>query len=233
MSPLERWKNHFSLEDTFVPISPDELQLICCDSTFRTISHIGIEIFNCIFNSHDLQLLRRIFPADQGTKVQVKYNAELLNSIWVKNPFTKEYLQVINTDPITSDMNTVQTAKLAELTRRTLNTGALLTRAKARENLIALAAPLLRAKTQMERRRAFKILGFLEEGALEALSAPPKNKATAQRNSKGKLDTLAEAADIPINHPLSRPYQNLEQAAREEEPPPIFAVVKRETSSPL
>ncbi len=227
MSPLERWRNYFSLENTFIPIDTDELDLICCDTTTRTIGHIGIELHNCVFNSHDLQLLRQSIPTVQGMKVQVNFNAELLNCIWVKNPVTQEYLQVINTDPATNDLNSAQTAKLSEMRRQASSTNATLSSQEARERMIALTAPFMRAKTQTERRRAFKLLGIIADGDLDQKASSQKAKAAEmRRRSTPKLER--DTKPTAILPPPTAAARQHSAALLEDEPPPIFAIVSRQ-----
>ena len=116
MSPLVAWNNRFEIHQARLPLDITHLDVICCDTCERVISHIGIELDNCTFNSPQLQALRRRAPLgglrmngiDEKVRqhlFQVKFNKALMAAIWVTDPTDGTRLRVSNTDLLTADLS--------------------------------------------------------------------------------------------------------------------------------
>ena len=101
-SSIDAWKERYTLEQVRLPGDIDELAVICCVSDTRRVSHIGIELENCTFNSSTLQKLRQRVAPDGETKVQLRYNTARMDRIWVQDPVTLQRFEVLNQDPATT-----------------------------------------------------------------------------------------------------------------------------------
>ncbi|WP_096698424.1 DDE-type integrase/transposase/recombinase [Polaromonas sp. AER18D-145] len=171
-SPLNIWNRFFLIEESFVPGDLDELSVICCESATRVITHIGIEMENCVFNSEELQEIRRRSPAGRKVSVEVKYNRCLMNHIWVTEPTSLVRIQILNSDPATRDLSSQQIGAIRKMQRELQDQGHIVGRAQAFEKLKLAARAQLYAKTQSKRRQARKILGV----EMEADQIAPKTK---------------------------------------------------------
>ena len=160
-SSIDAWKERYTLEQVRLPGDIDELAVICCESDTRTVSHVGIELENCVFNNPTLQQLRRRVAPDGQTKVQLRYNTARMDRIWVQDPVTLQRFEVMNHDPATKDLSAKQVAILESIRRKSQSTGTVITRAQARKRIEETYRPLVHAKTMLERRRALKILGLI------------------------------------------------------------------------
>jgi hypothetical protein len=188
-SSIDAWKERYSLEQVRLPGDIDELEVICCESDTRTVSHIGIELENCIFNNSTLQQLRqRVAPGGQ-TKVQLRYNPARMDRIWVQDPVTLQRFEVMNHDPETKDLSAKQVSALESIRRKSQSTGTVITRAQARKRIEEIYRPLVHAKTMLERRRALKILGLVFNE-----SPPEKSKKMAPKKRPKVVNT---SNDLP------------------------------------
>lgn len=194
-SHIEAWKELYALDQVRLPADIDELAVICCESRTRTVSDIGIELENCIFNNSTLQQLRRRIAPGGETKVELRYNSARMDRIWVQDPVTLHRFDVLNLDPVTKDLSAHQVAVLEALRRKSQSIGTIITRAQARKQIQDTYQPLLLAKTMQERRRALKILGLI------AKENPPKKtknvKPTTPRKGKSTNKHLAAPVQEP------------------------------------
>ena len=178
MSPLSIWTQFFSVESARLPSDPVELAIICCTTVYRSISHIGIEIENCVFNSDALQEIRRRAPVGKPLKVQVKYNTELMSAIWVMDPASGARIEVVNPDPQTQNLSAYQVSLGVKLAREVRSDQQIIAFGEALKKMRATARTDLHAKTQTKRRNARRVLGI--EVAPIRSTLPNENKALHQ-----------------------------------------------------
>lgn len=236
MNPLEQWKRFFSPEETYIPVDPDELEEICCDAEQRVISHIGIEMLNCVFNCFELQEIRRQLPSLKNPYVKVKFHRDSLRCIWVVDPRSGDRIRVLNVDPVTAELSAFEMAETIKLqSKQKKTTGEILAFSEALRRMREIGQSLLRANTQGQRRRGFKMLGLVIDEKLTPADPPPARRT--QRKSKPASPgtkqprsplPLAERVDKPITAPKTdaRP-EDLACVAKTLLTVPIFGVVKR------
>lgn len=177
-SPIDAWNSHYALERARLPDSFDDLEIICCMSEMRVISHVGIELLNCKFNNPALQQIRRRMPVDSDGRVKVRFNTASMRRIWVSDPMTGEYLEVLNQDPDTLDLTAEQVTALERIRRQAQSEGVILNRAQARRRMAEQYGSITSVKTQAARRRTLKLLGLLEASS-SSPDKPSKKKARA------------------------------------------------------
>lgn len=175
-SPIEAWKTLYALDRVRLPDSFDDLEVICCMSEMRVISHVGIELLNCKFNNPALQQIRRNMPMESSGRVKVRFNMASMRRIWVTDPMTGEHLEVLNQDPETQDLTAEQVTALERIRRQAQSQGVILNRAQARRKMSEHYGQLTSAMTQAARRRTLKLLG-LSEMPSASLEKPSKKKA--------------------------------------------------------
>lgn len=224
-SSIDAWKERYSLEQVRLPGDIDELEVICCESDTRTVSHIGIDLENCVFNSSTLQQLRRRVAPGGQTKVQLRYNPARMDRIWVQDPVTLQRFEVMNHDPDTKDLSAKQVAALEAIRSKSQSTGTVITRAQARKRIEEIYRPLVHAKTMLERRRALKILGLIANESTPEKSKKKAPKALSKVKASGNGSAIpvqekkivTEAADISVPPSKSTPGSS----------PPKFKVVRQ------
>lgn len=177
-SPIDAWNALYAFDRARLPDSFDDLEVICCTSEIRVISHVGIELLNCKFNNPALQQIRRRMPMESDGRVKVRFNTASMRRIWVTDPMTGEHLEVLNQDPDTQDLTAEQVAALEQIRRQAQDEGVILNRAQARRRMAELYGSLTTPKTQAARRRTLKLLGYLE-APLSSSEKPRKKKAQA------------------------------------------------------
>ncbi len=222
-SPIDAWNERYTLDQVRLPGDIDELAVICCESDTRTVSHIGIELENCIFNNSMLQQLRRRAAPGGQIKVQLRYNTARMDRIWVQDPVTLQRFEVLNRDPDTNDLSAKQVAALELIRRKSQSTGTVITRAQARKKIEEIYRPLLQAKTMLERRRAMKILGLIanEDPIKQAKSVKPK----ALRNATNSNNIPANTTSKSINVRAAKKSSTATSGSFSGTSPPKFKVV--------
>lgn len=224
-SAIEAWKARYSLERVRLPGDIDELEVICCESDTRTVSHIGIQLENCVFNNSTLQQLRRRVAPGAQVKVQLRYNPARMDRIWVQDPATRQRFEVKNHDPATMDLSAKQVTAVESIRRESQATGTVITRAQARKRIEEIYRPLVHAKTMTQRRRALKLLGLTINDNPPDKSKKTAPKARAKGNTTGndlaiavqETNGIFEATGISLTQLASSPGS----------PPPKFKVVRK------
>jgi hypothetical protein len=224
-SPIDAWNERYTLDRVRLPGYIDELEVICCESDTRTVSHIGIGLENCVFNNSTLQQLRRRVAPGGTTKVPVRYNPARMDRIWVQDPVTLQRFEVLNHDPVTKDLSAKQVTALESIRRKSQSTGTVITRAQARKRIEEIYRPLVLAKTMLERRRALKILGLIvnESPPEKSKKTTPKARPKVRNTSNGPADAVQDAnvvmetTDIGVAPSGSSPRTS----------PPKFKVVRQ------
>ena len=253
MSPLTLWQQFFSLETTYLPLNPDELDEICCDSQQRTISHVGIELDNCRFQSFALQEIRRMAAGPENAKVQLRYNRKSMAHIWVTDPKTGDRIQVPNVDPVTAGLSAAQVAATEKLRRDHKKTsGEIIQFGEALKRLREIGQSLLRANTQGKRRQGYKLLGIIPEAEQPQASQDSLTKTTAAalprknlRKKKTAPPALRRAPTVSAEQPAvdasaptparvfqpvpaaTAPCDNIVSTPVQKFAVPMFNVVKR------
>lgn len=253
MSPLALWQQFFNLETTYLPLNPDELDEICCDSQQRTISHVGVELDNCRFQSFALQEIRRLAAGPENAKVQLRYNRKSMAHIWVTDPKTGDRIQVPNVDPVTARLSAAQVAATEKLRRDHKKTnGEIIQFGEALKRLREIGQSLLRANTQGKRRQGYKLLGITLEAVQPQASRaiPTKTEATALprkklRKKKTTSPALRRAPTFSVEQPAAdtsdpapahvlppvpaaaAPRDNVVSTPAQKFAVPMFNVVKR------
>lgn len=200
-SPIDAWNQLCLLENVRLPADIDELDVVCSESATRAVSHVGIELENCVFNNSTLQQLRRRVAPGAKTTVEVRYNSTRMTRIWVEDPVTHERFEVLNQDPATKDLSAYQVSMLYSVIRKAQSTGTIMTRAQARKKIEEMYRPLLLANTMRERRRALKILGLIaEEKPLQKLGKG-SSKKSASRKAAVPQSTASQGKTVDANDP--------------------------------
>lgn len=201
MSPLVAWNNRFEIHEARLPLEIAHLDVICCDTCERVISHIGIELDNCTFNSSELQALRRRAPLG-GLRMngidekvcrrlfQVKFNKALMAAIWVTDPTDGTRLRVSNTDPLTADLSAAQVAAIVRDRLAAKKVGQRLSVAAALQRQRETARGMLNAKSMAARRRGAKLLGITVD--LEADARPLSIRKASSKRSLPSAEIKAQ-----------------------------------------
>lgn len=239
MTPLDKWAQFFRPEETYLPLDPDELDEICCDSEERVIAHTGIEILNCFFNNDEVQEIRRQLPSLKDPYVKVKFHRDSLSCIWVADPRTGHRVRVPNSDPVAAELSAYEMSEIVKLqSDRQRTHGETLVFAEALRRMKEIGQSLLRASTQRQRRKGFRMLGMKVDEELTPLEPPPKRKSRRQSApaAAGKAKAKNVRAPLPL---VERVEAHVVPAAAEPAPRaldstpkslltvPIFAVTKR------
>lgn len=225
MSPLSIWNQFFSVELARIPPDPVELAIICCTTVYRSISHIGIEVENCVFNNDAVQEIRRRAPVGKKLKLQVKYNPESMHAIWVKDPETGARIEVLNPDPQTRNLSAYQISLGIKLMREVKSDRQFIEFGEALNKMRTTAEVDLRAKTQTKRKNARKALGL---NAAPIHAAPP---------SESKAQMEASTAPMPSKKSRrgtvagKKSRASTELPATPASPVPRFRVVKHQPGS--
>lgn len=222
MSPLAMWNQFFSVEQAWLPPDPVELAVICCTTVYRSISHIGIEIENCVFNSDALQEIRRRAPTGKKLKLQVKYNPESMSAIWVMDPENKARIEVLNSDPQTRNLSAYQVSLGIKLMREVKSERQIIELGEALKKMRATAQADLHAKTQTKRKNARRVLGV----DATPIAAVPPNESPLQRQTT--------ASPVPGNKlgngeiKIKRKRAQIDRPVTLVAPIPRYRVVKNE-----
>jgi hypothetical protein len=210
MSPIERWQNALQVETIRLPMDAGELEIICCEWDKASVSHIGIEKANCVFNSPELQDLRRRHPGADNLSVDIKWNKRLLRHVWVLSDATGEWLCVPNRDASKAQMSAAEVAIAKKLAQLPEETAEVVKRVSSRKARHALAAELAKDKTRTKR-NAMKKLG---------LTAQPDSKTgPADADPVSQTST----ANAPSQHPAT---------TRAPEPEPTDDTASQQTGVP-
>ncbi|CAN7177336.1 Mu transposase C-terminal domain-containing protein [Variovorax paradoxus] len=226
MSPIERWQNALQVETIRFPVDAGELEIICSEWDNASVSHTGIDKANCVFNSPELQELRRRHPGADNLSVDIKWNKRLLRHIWVLSPDTREWLCIPNRDATTGQMSAAEVAIAKKLAQLPEETAEVVKRVSSRKARHALANELAKDKTRTKR-NATKKLGLTvhPDSTTGPTSAAPASQTSAANNA-GKHHAAAPAAQTDT------PGASASQRASAPSPSPtaiqipIFNVVK-------
>lgn len=151
MSPLERWKVAFRVEDMRLPVDAGELEIVCCEWDTAAVSHIGVEKANCVFNSAALQELRRRYVGSDDLCVEIKWNNASMRRIWVLDVSTGDWISVPNRDAKKAAMSAAEVAMAKKLAQLPDELGVVVARVSSQKARRTLAAELAPAKKQMKK----------------------------------------------------------------------------------
>lgn len=190
MSPIERWKIAFRIEDMRLPVDAGELEIICCEwDEHVAVSHIGIEKANCIFNSAALQDLRRRHPGPDDLQVDIKWNKTSMRHIWVRDVGTGDWICVPNRDATTAAMSAAEVSIAKKLAKLPEAVAAVVQRVSSQRARHALAAQFAPNKGRMKA-NAMKKMGL---GAQAPTTPSPPSPAQATRPPSPERDATAAA----------------------------------------
>lgn len=197
MSPIERWQNALQVETIRLPVDAGELEIICSEWDNASVSHTGIGKGNCVFNSPELQALRRRHPGADNLSLDIKWNKRLLRHIWVLNPETREWLCVPNRDAATAQMSASEVAIAKKLAQLPEEAAEIVKQVSSRRARHALANELVK-DTARTKRNALKKLGLTvhPDSATvpkDAALAPPPPAAEGTDARTGKQPAAAPA----------------------------------------
>lgn len=226
MTPREAWNLGFSLDRIRMPLLLHELSIACMDQCQRRVSHVGIELLNCRFNSDALQSVRRQAPIGSNAGnpcnplVEVRFNRGSMASIWVKVPSSTEYVKVPNIDTERAGMSAHQVHVLV-VEQRKERPGTAVVIKDGRSRLMKIADPLLHGRTLSERRRGRKLLGLKEQDPND----DAKRLVPAKRAKRSP-----KATDIKSSVPLSAGPESAVDQADSGAPAPRFEVLEIQVS---
>lgn len=90
--PIDRWNDGLKETPVFLPESVAHLSIAFGRSETRTLRHDGIRLHNLIYNSSEMDELRKTYGAVQT--VTYKYQPADIGSIFVQHPTEKRYIEV-------------------------------------------------------------------------------------------------------------------------------------------
>lgn len=116
MSPSQKWHQDIQRIEPRLPNNQDQFNLICAKEYQRHINHEGINFKRLKYNSELLRTMRIMYGTN--TKVSFRVDPENLEKIWVYDPNTDSYSEVLCTDTNYAKGLTLlqQTMVLKELT---------------------------------------------------------------------------------------------------------------------
>jgi len=238
VNPLDKWRQFFRPEETYLPVDPDELDEICCDTEERVISHVGVEIMNCFFNCFELDEIRRQLPSLKDPYVKVKFRRDSLSHIWVVDPKSGHRIRVANVDPEAAELSAYEMSEIVKLqSNRKKTHGEIVAFAEALRRMKEIGQSLLRANTQNQRRRGFKMLGLVADEELTPLApstrrtrrkAAPATPRTRKPREASPPLPLVERVDEPLAPPKTdAAHVDIESILKAPLAVPIFGVTKR------
>lgn len=216
-SRLQAWIDHATPLNIWLPSDIADLEIVCSESEFRVISHIGIELCNCVFNSPALQQLRRRMPGLEEARVRVNFNPSLMDKIWVTDPTNKERIEILNSDPTTRDLSAKQVSMVEAVRRQAQADGSSITRAQARRKIQDICAPLVAAGKPSTTRAALRLLGLVAKET-DAKTAKQGKKIGAmskgeRASHKERCMQAAPAPSIDKNRMSARSAVNEQHGA--------------------
>lgn len=239
MNPLEKWQQFFRPEEIYLPVDPDELDEICCDTEERTISHVGVEMMNCFFNCTELQEIRRQLPSLKDPYVKVKFSRNSLSHVWVVDPKSGHRIKVANVDPEAAELSAYERSEALKIqSSRKKTHGEIIAFGEALRRMKEIGQSLLRANTQTQRRRGFKMLGVVIDEELTPLD-PPLPRRTRRKSGPAPSRTkrspevraplpLVERVDAPVVPPVCEATPvDIDSILKAPLAVPIFGVTKR------
>ena len=198
MSPLKLWTQFFSLEAAHLPLDPLELDEICCDTERRVISHIGIQLGNCFFNSLALREIHRQAAGPKNIEVQIRFNRSSMAHIWVKDPRSGDRIQVPNIDPELARLSAAQVKAAFKFQgEQKKSDGEMIAMGEALKRMREIGESLLRAHTQRKRRQGLKLLGMGFDDPAAAATHPPVTAASIQSKPE-RLPSKKAATPRPV-----------------------------------
>lgn len=237
MSPLEQWNQLATPDRLDLPLEPDELEIVCCNSTQRVISNEGIEWIGTMFQSSALQELRRRLPSSLGGRVTVRNDGHMAR-IWVYDPTDDSHLEVLNSDPNTKDLTVKQVSDL-NVVRGSAKSPGRLTAAEGRKRLRDWQRQLVECKNKRTKKALMRLLGLFandpgsEEGdtPADAGNGPAQedtNSAPGPNASAKKPKRTAGSAQKRTRQ------QNVDRKDRPsgDTPAPVFGVKRTPAVSP-
>jgi hypothetical protein len=226
MSPIERWQNSLQVETIRLPMDAGELEIICCEWDNVSVSHTGIDKANCVFNSHELQELRRRHSGVDNLSVDIKWNKRLLRHIWVLSPDTREWLCVPNRDATTAQMSAAEVAIAKKLAQLPEGAAEIVKRVSSRKARHALAAELAKDKTRTKRNVVKKLGLTVQPGS----KTGPTDSAPASQTSAADGASKHQAAPPALGTEASEASTSQQTSTPPPSPNPIqipiFNVVK-------
>lgn len=230
MSPYEAWSRASTMTCIRLPQDLDELDVVCCDVVFCTLTGRGIALENCTFNAPSLQAIWRNAPIQSrrqpstqsrkgtngrinqraersadGIQVEVRFNRALMDSIWVLDPDTKTRLRVPNIDPIKARLSAYQIALALKIQRQASDRGQRITVGQAIERSRDAARELQFGRNLSQRRQALKILGLSYEETPASEELPPINSSGQRRGQS--LGVAEEPSPESIEDSFQRPRE--------------------------
>jgi putative transposase len=164
MSPLQAWQDHFQLESILLPPTVEEIELACCSTDLRKLQHYGVDFCGLTsFNNPAIQQIRRRHQHDRTVDVETKYSSDSMSKIWVQDPDNEEWIEVLNSDPETQNLTEFQVRALTAKITEAKGKGTPLSIIAAKELLRNEVAALSTGKLQSGRRRAFKLMGIVDD----------------------------------------------------------------------
>lgn len=207
-TPQQAWDECIGVHTINLPAIPDEVDVACAISCRRRLQHYGIDLLGLSsFNNEAIQAIRRKYQFQRAVHVDVRYSPHQLGRVWVQDPDSKEWIEVLNSDPESSDLSEVQVRALNRvMADRKLSHGTSITLVEAKRILREEVSALRLSKSQRERRRAALLLGAVLEGdGSPEKAAPkliaPKSKRTTSRVPKDPVSTKpasGSASNLPI-----------------------------------
>ena len=189
--PLHVWNQLFRIDEASLPGDDAQLEVICCEADERVVSHIGIEYGNCVFNNEVLGQLRRKYGRDGKLSVEIRAN-DRASHIWVRDPGTRQWVEVGNQDLGNRDLTFAQAGLLERLRRQESDPGRLISRVEARRRMKELTERAQGQKTIRGMPRLLRLLGVVD-------------LADRTTTTKQHLSRIGAVADSPKNKPRRAP----------------------------
>lgn len=209
MSPLERWKDAFTVQDLRLPLDPDELDIHCSDWDTATVSHIGIEKANCVFNNAELQALRRRHHGPDSLVVQIRWNKDRMRCVWAQDAVSKEWLEVPNTDARKATLSAEQIALEKKIANLPGDLSVVVSQVRSRKARQAIANELAAASKVRTRNNAMRKLGVTVQPPHEAQSGSGSAAISGPAMPPKDPPLETHAAQSPPKVPISIPRFNV------------------------
>jgi putative transposase len=95
--PSKVWRELVDPTDVPLPATPQDLDYLTGSINTRKITHKGIELYGLLYNSKQLEELRKLLGSE--IKVSIRYNEANLGYVYVAHPETNEVIQVPSLKP--------------------------------------------------------------------------------------------------------------------------------------
>lgn len=225
MSPDQRWRSSITSLDIKLPEDVADLEVIMGQPDTRTLSHKGIELKGLLYNSHELEDLRR--RCGPKLEVEIRVDESDIGHIFVIAPDSRQFFRVPAlhfeyANGLSSWQHDLFRSKAREWEHEPNSTGWL----QAKGEIIELIERDFSIRRKSSRKRVGRFLEDTERAARSGNTAAIQSSASlTQRGNPGSeslhlvaTETYRESdSTVPVNATLPRRFSRIHQTRQHNE----------------